>query len=252
MTEKSIPDPGFAGDDGIAEATLADALARWAGGGEPAPVHTALAGARLLVPVVAVALELDATGAERTTDMALVTIQGADGRTALPAFTSLATLAAWNPDARPVPVEAAKAALATFAEHAHLLVLDAAGPVTFRVEGAALRALARGRAPLPAQEDPEVLAALVEVLATSEEIVAACLLPSAEGADAVLGLVLAAGAGDAAEVVRPLADALAAHPVLRERLDHGLDLAVLPANADLRAAPVVVLERRGAGSGLVG
>ena len=43
--------------------------------------------------------------------MALVMLKAADGRTAMPAFTSAEALASWHPDARPVAVYAARAAL---------------------------------------------------------------------------------------------------------------------------------------------
>ena len=42
----------------------------------------------------------------------------------MPAFTSAEALAAWHPDARPVAVYAARAALSAVAEGAELLVLD--------------------------------------------------------------------------------------------------------------------------------
>lgn len=253
---RELPDPGFAGDDGTADATLMNALTAWAAGGPAGPVHAALVGSRVMVPVIAVAMDVDVTtGADQATDMALVTIRGEDGRTALPAFTSLDSLAAWNPQARPVPVEASTAALAAVAERADLLVLDAAGPVTFRVEGPALRAIAQGRAPLAPLADPAVAAAVRDVVELVPAFAAAVLLPAGadSGADAVLGLRLAAGgpeetgaglADRAAAAAGHLGAALAADPVLRDRLDRGLDLAVLPATVDLAAlGGVVVLAR---------
>ena len=56
---------------------------------------------RWLVPVVAVAAEVDDSGdsgypmVETRTDMATVTLTAPDGSRALPVFTSLAALAAW-------------------------------------------------------------------------------------------------------------------------------------------------------------
>ena len=51
---RTIPDPGFRDDDGSPDAGLRAALERYAVDSRPAPVLVALAGARLLVPVVAV------------------------------------------------------------------------------------------------------------------------------------------------------------------------------------------------------
>jgi len=224
---KHIPDPGFAGDDGSADPELTAALAAWAAGGPPGPVYAALVDGRVMVPVVAVAVNVDAvTGADKETDMMLITIQGEDGRTALPAFTSLAALTAWHPQARPVPVAATTACLSTVAEEQELMVLDPGGPVPFPVEGPALRALAQGRVPVPPLADPEVAAAVDEVVGTHPGVVRHRLAPS-EQADAVLLLGVRSGT-DPTAVAAALADQLAAHPVLRERLDRGLELAYRP------------------------
>lgn len=144
---RSLPDPGFAGDDGTAPPALAAALERFAGDQLPSPVLAALSAAeppaRLLVPVVAAAGgEEGATGHEG--DVSTVLLQGADGRLALLAFTSLEALAAWRPDARPVPVTARAAAEAALAEGAAAVVVDVAGPVLFVVESAELAELGAG------------------------------------------------------------------------------------------------------------
>jgi hypothetical protein len=147
---RSIPDPGFAGDDGSAQPGLADALGAY--GSDPGrglEVFVALQHARLLVPVVAVLgeVEVDAAGLahDKTSDMATALLTGADGRLALLAFSSLETLAAWRAEARPVPVAAGLAARSALQEGAAALVLDVAGPTPYVVEGALLEGLARGR-----------------------------------------------------------------------------------------------------------
>jgi hypothetical protein len=147
--ERLIPDPGFAGDTGEADAALAAGLAAYArqesGHGD---VLLALQDARLLVPVVAMLgeVEYDERGLahDKTSDMAAVLMRGADGRLALLAFTSTETLARWNPEARPVPVVAKLAAQSAVQEDAAALVVDIAGPTTFVVEGDDVRALAAG------------------------------------------------------------------------------------------------------------
>ena len=148
MSERHIPDPGFAGDDGSADAELAAALTAYAEARDAVPVLRALREARLLVPVVAVLgeVELDEHGLahDKTSDMATVLLTGADGRQALLAFSSLETLSAWRPDARPVPVGAVDAAKAALSEGAAALLVDVAGPVMFAVEGADLEPLADG------------------------------------------------------------------------------------------------------------
>ncbi|GAA4125735.1 hypothetical protein GCM10022215_34470 [Nocardioides fonticola] len=108
----------------------------------------ALAVSRVLVPVVAVLgeIEYDEAGLARdkSSDMAAVLLTGADGRRALLAFTGTASMVRWNPEARPVPVPVAHAALAAVQEDAAALLVDVAGPVRFVVEGEDLQALARG------------------------------------------------------------------------------------------------------------
>ena len=146
-----------------------------AGRGSEHATLAALAGCRLLVPVVALVTEAEHGGPgrlrrDKSSEMALPTLIGADGRAALPAFTCLDSLAHWRPDARPVPAPAAQVWQAG-AEEASAVVIDVAGPVPFAVDGARLAALAEGRpAPVP-HEDPDVVA-LVRGMVTAEPALA--------------------------------------------------------------------------------
>ena len=149
MTGRTIPDPGFAGDHGEPGAALAAALAAYdAGTGTQVDALAAVRESRLLVPVVAVLgdVEVDQSGLahDKTSDMATVLLQGADGRLALLAFSGLPALQAWDPQARPVPVTARTAALAALQDGAAAIVVDVAGPASFVVEGQDLEGLARG------------------------------------------------------------------------------------------------------------
>lgn len=155
---RTIPDPGFAGDDGSADPAVRAALAEVAAG---APLHVAVAalcGSRLLVPVVAVpagspahdwagddATSGETDGGDKNTDMAAVLMTGRDGRQALLAFSSMESLRTWDPQARPVPVTMPHAAQAALAEGAAALVVDVAGPVQVPIEGPALGRLAEGQ-----------------------------------------------------------------------------------------------------------
>lgn len=144
-----IPDSRFAGDDGAAPAPLVEVLAAWAAGRASYPeVLAVLAGSRVLVPVVAVLgeVEYDDRGLahDKSSDMATVLLQGADGRLALLAFTGTGPLAAWNPEGRPVPTATALAARSALQDGAAALVVDVAGPVRFVVEGEDLERLAAG------------------------------------------------------------------------------------------------------------
>lgn len=149
MRDRDLLAPEFPDDHGAADEPLATALAALAAGtGSGHDVLAALIRARVLVPVVATLgeLELDEHGRahDKSADMATVLITGEDGRRALLAFTSMATLEAWQADARPVPVSARDAATAAIQDGAEAIVLDLAGPVLFPVEGGDLVALASG------------------------------------------------------------------------------------------------------------
>jgi hypothetical protein len=161
--------------------------------------------------------------------MAVPTILRPDGSRLLPAFTSLETMARWRPDARPVPVECGRACLAAYAEQADALVIDIAGPATYVLRGAPMRAFAEGRPYLPPDEDPEVLEVLRAALAAEPMVTAAYLEPG-ETTDAVLALSLnpESSGGAPTDAVRRLAERLVGDEVLRARLGRGLDLAVLP------------------------
>jgi hypothetical protein len=194
-------------------------------------------------PGAAVATGVEASGAEKGTDMAVVTLRGADGRVALPAFTSLTNLTDWHREARPLPITATKAGVATLFEKADLLVIDAAGPVTFLIEGVALHALANGRGPLPITQDSAVLAALRAHLDAESAVRTAVLVERDDEADldGVLALTLTDTAdGDREAPARRLCAALAGDPVLRERLERGLDVAVLPAGGRLSAGVILI------------
>ncbi|MGW1465128.1 SseB family protein [Streptomyces sp. NPDC002308] len=232
MELKNIPDPGFSDDDGTAAPELTAALAAWSQDRSAVgPVLAALRDARLLVPVVAVLgeVEEDENGLrrEKTSDMAVPTLR-AGNRRALPAFTSTASLALWDPQARPVAVPLHQALQAAAHEKADTVVLDLAGPVAFELSGSALRALAEGRTSADPLDDPSVVTAVRDVVAAEPAVLRAHLGPG--NADGTLALVLAPEAVPA-EAARRVATALSASEVLRARLVRGLDLAVLPAEA---------------------
>ena len=125
-------------DRGDADPAVVEGLARYDATGSPAGALGALSRGRVLVPVVPV------PSSSGTTDMATVLSTGRDGRTALLAFTSVATLQRWRPDARPVPRSTAEAAAAALAQGAAALLIDVAGPVTLAVTGRDLEHLAAG------------------------------------------------------------------------------------------------------------
>lgn len=146
---RTIPDPGFADDDGSASAGLSAALAAYSQDSSTyVDVLAVLQDERLLVPVVAVLgdVEYDERGLahDKTSDMATVLMQGRDGRLALLAFTSSEAMLRWNPEGRPVPASVQRVAAAALQDNASAIVVDVAGPTTFVLEEGDVRALADG------------------------------------------------------------------------------------------------------------
>lgn len=177
----------FDTDDGAMDPAYAVALAALAAGdGTEAAVVAALAKARVFIPIVAQLAEatVGAKGlvSDKESDMALVTLQGPDGRRALPAFTHADALKKWHPEARPVAVYAARAALSAVAEEAQLMVLDPGSQQPFVVRRPAMWALAQQQQWLPSYADPRV----VQVLEQSVQKM---------GHGAVLGISASAGQG---------------------------------------------------------
>ena len=246
---RSLLSTGFDGDDGSADPALIEVLAaarRDEAGVYPA--YAALAGQRVLVPVVAILGESEAAETlgpdgkplrrDKDSDMAVITLVAADGIKALPVFTSVKALTEWaakagHPQARPVPVSVETAAAAALQEQAAVLLLDLGGPGQFEISGSALRAFAEGRRPLPPAVDPEVMAAIKRVLSAVPEI--ARVLDSARLGQAAedvtmlaLGFVPGTDPATLAEPLQQVAAGISGDPLLRERLSGGLQIVMAP------------------------
>ena len=137
---RSLAEPAFPDDDGQVYPELAAVL------GDDRAVLGVFGQVRVFVPIVATLGEQSraAEGTDKDADMAAVLMTGADGRQALLTFSSLATMAAWNPEARPVPVWGQAAAVAALDEGASALLLDLGSPHFGVVESDDLRHLAAG------------------------------------------------------------------------------------------------------------
>ncbi|MBN9606928.1 MAG: SseB family protein [Actinomycetales bacterium] len=181
------PNPD-AGDDGAADPAVLAALGAFRDGSAGLPeVVAALHGSRLLLPLVAEAGD-EGVGphgqrVDKTQELALVTVAGPDGRATLPAFTSVATLAAWNREARPIPIASSRVALALGAEQTPLLVIDPGSPSRLVLRRPAFRALATGEAWVPPWDDPEVREAVRGAARAEPAVRAIALEPGDPAAD---------------------------------------------------------------------
>jgi SseB protein N-terminal domain len=227
MVELTAGDERYREDRGTADPAVADALAAYAAGaaGEH-PALTALAAARLLVPVVAVPGGAGPLAGEKTSEMALPALVGKDGRRALPAFTCLDAVRRWKASARPVPVQAEAVWQSAVAE-ASAVVIDIAGPVPLLVEGARLAALATGTV-LGMHEDPDVWQ---QVAAAAAEVAPGVRIKlSPPNGDIDFTLELAPPEGVAGPVPSDVADRIgdAVLAALRDRVRAGIAVLVRP------------------------
>lgn len=227
---RELPAGDFPGDTGESDAALIRALTTL---GER-DVMRQLAQARLFVPVAAMAAEtaegVDGHVADKESDMAVVLLEHPDGRTALPVFSSIADLTAFDSSVRPVPVEAPRAAQAAVGERADLMVLDCASEQAFEVRPSMVWALSQQREWIPAEEDPFVAAAVERVCAAYPAVQEHALSAGVPDGQGILqvGLTLVPGLSEdqVQGLVTEMAEELAADGELRARID-GLSFAIV-------------------------
>ena len=219
---RQLTSTGFDGDTGAADPAL---LAALADPGDERALMAAVAAARLLVPIVAEPVSVDDSGehlVEKQTDMAAVTLVAPDGARALPVFSSMDAIAAWDAQARPVPVTAARAAQAAVSERCDVIVLDVAGQQPLALRPSMVWALAQQREWLPAHEDPTVARAVADALADQPDVVAHALTAGAQG-EGVLRIALTLVPGLDAQRIQAVATAvgerLATDGEIRARID---------------------------------
>lgn len=177
------PNPA-ANDDGSADPGLLEALRRARAGelGE-ADVVDAVRSARLLVPLVAELGEggRDEHGGDKSQELSIVTVSAPDGRAVLPAFTSVDTMRAWDPSARPIPTPGERVALAAAGEGTELVILDPTSPTEFGIRRPALWAIAKREPWRPSYLDEEVLAAFLHSAVDEAAVHAVQLAPGDPG-----------------------------------------------------------------------
>jgi len=169
-TGRALTSTGFDGDLGEADTDLLAALDDRQ---DETVLMRAVAKARLLVPIVAAPSGIDDPGelVERSTDMAVVTLTSPDGQRALPVFTSVAALSAWDSAARPSPVTSSRAAQAAVFERCDVMVLDLGSGHQRMLRPSMVWALAQQREWLPAHTDPFVAQALSRATADEADVI---------------------------------------------------------------------------------
>lgn len=118
-----------AGDTGDTPADVAESLTAWrAGTGSFTGLVAAFGGSRFLIPLVTHAgddFDVDNPVMEdKVQELSVITVAGPSGETVIPAFTSVAAMSAWNSEARPIPIEAQRVALAAASEQTDRIVVN--------------------------------------------------------------------------------------------------------------------------------
>ena len=234
-TGRTLKANPFSGDDGSAPEEIVAALALDDEGERLVALADALREARVIVPVVAhehpgrgedgevLAHTKHGSGdpqADACASAAMVSVRTPDGRAALPVFSSVEAMQAWNADARPVPVEGVRAALAAVSDADSMVVLDAAGPVTALLGRPAVWAIIHNEPWLPSWQDPELPAIAAGALRGITELTAVRL---ERGSSSELRAVLAVAADltreQVMDVITRAQEALSSDPTLTDRVD---------------------------------
>jgi hypothetical protein len=232
-------DTAFEDDDGLADPALVAAIRAVADGASQSAVVDALRTARLLIPLVAEAGDVGHTDTgrlvDKTQELSIVTVAGPDGRAAMPAFTSVDAMRAWDPTARPVPVESRRVAMAAASEETQLVVLDPTAPTEFVLRRPAVWALGQDLPWTPCFEDPDVAQAFADSVAGEPAVARVELAPGDplgrfQGAELTVGLALQPGLDQTAvqELVGRLQARWSSAPVIADRVD-SMRVAIRPA-----------------------
>jgi hypothetical protein len=232
---RELSPSGFENDDGASDPLLRAAAEAVAGAPSNAgdrALMARVAAARWLVPIVATGVDTAVSEGRRTdghAEMAYVSLTAPDGQRALPVFSGLDALAAWDPQARPVPVTADRAARAAVSEGCDTLLLDLGSPHALALRPSMVWALAMSREWVPAHEDPTVRAGVAAAVALEPQVEAVDLSDGTPTAAGVLRVSLTLRPGLAASDVSALAtrigERIASDGELRARID-GIAFAV--------------------------
>lgn len=233
------PNP-FAGDDGLMPAELGAALARFrAGEAGPEAVVDAFRRSRLLIPLIAhagdVGVNAEGLTVDKTQELSIVTVTAPDGRKVLPVFSSVEAMTRWRSDARPVPADGIRVAIAAAGDETDLVILDPTSETEFALRRPAVWAVAQELPWQPAWTDPAVLDAVRATLHDVPAVRGVELEPAdpearLRGPEVRIVLQLSAGLGQeqVAAVVQTLAARWAAQETIALRID-SLTVQIRPA-----------------------
>jgi len=224
------PNPNAADDGTAPPAYVAVHAAFRAGEATLVDVVETIRTCRFLIPLVAVAgdtgIGADGQLVDKSQELSIITVEGPDGRPVLPVFSSTAAMAAWRADARPVPADAVRVALAAASEKTDRVVIDPRSETLLVLPRPAVWAIAQSQPWLPAVDDDEVIEALSGPASAHPVIWAVSVVqgdPRATGAGPEVVVRVAHDPAAQPEAVRAALSALsaawAADRIVAERVD---------------------------------
>ncbi|SNT04082.1 SseB protein N-terminal domain-containing protein [Micrococcales bacterium KH10] len=226
------PTSAFADDDGSADEVMAELLtSHQRDDGSMSAIVERLRDIRVLIPMMAElvqdSLTSDGLQVDKEAATGIVAVATGDGRTALPVFTSMDAMKHWHPQARPVPVVGARAALASVAEGWSLLVVDPAGPCPAIIPRPAVWAMAQQQPWQPiivgGTVIPEVAEHIRQIVQESSHVVqSVTCLPDKTGPERIvvqLQLVEGLTQRDLDGHIARINHALSASSIVAERID---------------------------------
>jgi hypothetical protein len=174
------PNP-HAGDSGETSPDVAAAIIAFRdGSGTFAQLANTLAESRALIPLVTYAGdEFDADNPvmeDKIQELAVVTLAGPNGENVYPAFTSAEAMRAWKADARPIPIEFRRVALAAAGESVDRIVVNP-GSDQIVVRRPVVWAIAQGKTVVSPWESDELLAEARAALSSIEQVLEVSLEP---------------------------------------------------------------------------
>jgi hypothetical protein len=204
---REFSENSFANDDGSTPTAIAEVFAE---DFSLISLFEALKTSRLLIPLLAVVGEkgIGPHGqvVDKSAELSIVAVSTPDGQTAIPAFSSVREMIAWKTDARPVPIEAQRVALAAIAEGHTRVILDPAGRA-IALRRPFLSALARGVDWEPAFQSPRVMDLVTKSIGNFASIESVRLFdddPATRLARSELGIEISVRAGLSREELNSL------------------------------------------------
>jgi hypothetical protein len=197
------PNP-HAGDSGETPPGVSAALGAWrSGSGTYSGLIAAFAANRFLIPLVAHAGDdFDSDNPvmeDKVQELSVVTVAGPNGEKVIPVFTAAAAMKTWNAEARPIPIDAQRVALAAASEHTDRIVVNP-GTDSIVLRRPVVWAMAQGSAYQAPWESPEFVAATRDLLAGIDNLLEVGVGPgdsnaTGDGPDVTLLLTLPDGLG---------------------------------------------------------